>query len=293
MKYFILLAALLLSLNLSIAMAEPMSEADLPFRYTSDSIEYDVSADGSFTETAKWSTIILKESALKDLKEGSVTFSTSVAKGEILEAYTLKRTGERIDAPKSSYQVSTNNGYSNGSPLYSDETTITVVFPDLAVGDSTMFAYRVTNREGMFPDQFSIYHIFSRFKAYDDVSIKITAPKKMRLRTKSYFLTEQPIIEKDGKQIMKWLFQNRRPEKWTPAESGIAIEGEEPSLYISTFDSYKQISEAYAKRAVPKAAVTERVKALAAEIVNGKKTSEDRARTLYDWVAKNIAFGGN
>lgn len=178
-------------------------------------------------------------------------------------------------------------------PLYSDETTITVMFPELAVGDTTVFAYRVTNREGMFPNQFSIYHSFSRFQAYDDVSIKITAPRTMHLRTKQYFLSAQPVVEKDGKQILQWSFQNRKPEKWTPADSGITIAGDEPSLYVSTFDSYRQIAEAYAQRAVPKAAVTERVKALASQIVGEKMTPEAQARALYDWVAKNITYGGN
>ncbi len=292
MKQIGLLAVLLL-MRLSIADAEPMSDADIPYRYTSDSIEYNVNADGSFTDTQRWSTIVLKESALKGCKEASVTFSTSVAKGEILEAYTLKKSGKRIDAPKSSYQVSTNDGYASGSPLYSDETTITVMFPELAVGDTTVFAYRVTNREGMFRNQFSAYHVFSRFQAYDDLSIKIVAPRTMHLRAKQYFLTEQPVVEKGGKQIFQWTFRNTKPEKWTPADSGISVVGDEPSLYVSSFDSYRQIAEAYAKRAVPKAAVTERVKALAAQIVGDKKTPEARARALYDWVAKNITYGGN
>jgi len=292
MRQGILIAALLL-MNLSIAVAEPMSESDIPLRYTNDSIEYDVHADGSYIETQKWSTVILKESALEGSKEASVTFSTSVAKGEILEAYTLKKSGKRIDAPKSGYQVSTNDGYASRSPLYSDETTITVLFPELAVGDTTVFAYRVTNREGMFPNQFSIYHVFSRFKAYDDIAIKITAPRSLRLRSKSYFFTARPSVEKEGKQILEWSFQNKKPEKWTPADSGISSVGDEPSLYVSTFDNYQQIAEAYGKRATPKAAVTERVKALAAQLVGNKQTPQAQARALYDWVARNITYGGN
>lgn len=292
MKKAILIATLLLT-NMSFAIAEPMSESDIPVRYTSDYIAYDVNVDGSFVETQKWSTVILKESALKDCKESSVTFSTSVAKGEILEAYTIKKSGKRIDAPKSSYQVSTNDGYNSGSPLYSDETTITVVFPDLAVGDSTVFSYRITNSEGIFPNQFSVTHGFSRFKAYDDVAITISAPRKMNLHYKSYFLSAQRPIKKDGKQILTWTYQNKKPEKWTPAESGISTTGDEPSLYVSTFDNYKQIAEAYGKRASPKAAVTERVKALALQITADKPTPQLQARALYDWVAKNISYGGN
>lgn len=289
----VILIAILLLASLSTAVAEPISESDIPARYTSWRIAYNVNADGSYVESQKWSTVVLKESALENYKHASVTFSTSVAKGEILEAYTVKKSGKRVDAPKSSYQVSTNDGYASASALYSDETTITVVFPDLAVGDTTVFSYRVTNAEGMFPGQFSIARHFSRFTAYDDVNITITAPAAMHLRHESYFLSAQKPVEKDGKQILEWSFQNKRPEKWTPADKGISAVGDEPSLYVSTFNDYRQIAEAYGVRATPKAAVTERVKALASQIVADRSAPEAQARALYDWVAKNISYGGN
>jgi transglutaminase-like putative cysteine protease len=292
MKQVFLVAMLLLT-NLSLAVAEPISEADIPVRYSSWNIAYDVNTDGSYVETQKWSTVVLKESALENSKRSSVTFSTSVAKGEILEAYTLKKSGKRIDAQKSSYQVTTNDGYDRASPLYSDETTITVVYPDLAVGDTTVFSYRVTNTEGMFPGQFSIAHGFSRFTAYDDVNIKITAPKTMNLRHEAYFLSAQQPTEKDGKQILEWNYKNKIPEKWTAADRGISAVGEEPGLYVSTFANYRQITEAYGSRATPKAVVTERVKALASQIVAERTTPESQTHALYDWVAKNISYGGN
>ncbi len=284
---------MLLLMTVTIAIAEPMTESDIPIRYTSWHIAYDVNADGSYVETQKWAATILKESALNRGKNASVTFSTSVAKGEILEAYTIKKSGQRIEAPKNSYQVTTNDGYKKASPLYSDETTISVLLPDLAVGDSMVFSYRVTNSEGIFPKQFSVAHNFSRYLAYDDVAIEITAPVTMDLKHKNYFLTEQKPMKKDGKQTLRWTFQNKTPEKWTPSDSGISVVGDEPSLYVSTFNSYKEIAAAYGDRATPKAAVTERVKKLASEIAADTATPELQTQALYDWVAKNISYGGN
>jgi hypothetical protein len=292
MKQFIA-SIMLLLMAVSAAIAEPMTEADIPIRYTSWHIAYDVNTDGSYVETQKWAATILKESALEREKKASVTFSTSVAKGEILEAYTIKKSGQRIEAAKNSYQVTINDGYKKASPLYSDETTVSVILPDLAVGDSMVFSYRITNSEGIFPKQFSVVHDFSRYMAYDDVAIEITAPVTMDLKNKNYFLTEQKPMKKDGKQTWRWTFQNKIPEKWTPSDSGISVVGDEPSLYVSTFNSYKEIVEAYGIRATPKAAVTERVKKLASEIAADRATPELQAQALYDWVAKNISYGGN
>lgn len=289
----LIISILLFLLAVSTAFAEPLPESDIPVRYNSWHITYDVNADGSFVETQKWSATILKESALGRGKEASVTFSTSVAKGEVLEAYTIKKSGQRIDAPKSSYQITINNGYKNASPLYSDESTISVLFPDLAVGDTTVFSYRITNSKGIFPNQFSVAHSFSRYSAYDDIVVEITAPTAMNLKHKVYDLTEQAPVTKNGKKTWRWTYQNKLPEKWNPADNGISVVGDEPSLFASTFTSYREIAEAYGVRATPKVVVTERVKKLASGLTANRSTPELQAHALYDWVAKNISYGGN
>jgi len=211
----------------------------------------------------------------------------------VLEAYTLKKSGQRIDAPKNSYQVTVNDGYKNASPLYSDETTISVLFPDLAVGDTIAFSSRVINSEGMFPNHFSIARHLSRYTAYDDVSVEITAPAAMDLKYQSFFFSGQKPVIADGKQTLRWTYQNKTPEKWTPADNGITIIGDDPSLIVSTFKSYREITDAYGARAIPKAVVTDRVRQLAFKIVAEKSTPQAQAHAIYDWVAKNISYGGN
>jgi len=62
---------------------------------------------------------------------------------------------------------------------------------------------------------------------------------------------------------------------------------------FSTFRTYAEIAAAYGVRAVPKAAVTERIQELAAEIVKDTSAPKDQAQVLYEWVAKNITYAGN
>lgn len=64
MKRFVILILLLLS-TAAFAFAEPMAEADIPVRYTTWHISYEVKADGSYIETQKWSVAILKENAVE------------------------------------------------------------------------------------------------------------------------------------------------------------------------------------------------------------------------------------
>ncbi|HBH61342.1 MAG TPA: hypothetical protein DDX85_06310 [Nitrospiraceae bacterium] len=295
MKSFLLAILVIAQIAIypAITYSQSTSDSDIPIRCKDWQIRYDVNADGSYTETQTWSIIILKDSALESGKEASLTFNSSVASGKVLEAYTVKKTGERKEVPKNNYQVTRNDGYKNQSPLYSDQTTITVLYPDLSVGDTTVFSYEITNNTGMFPDQFSVAHNFSQYTAYDNVTIIVSAPITMILRHESYFLTYKEPVEKDGKQILQWTYQNSTPRKWTPSDGGISLLKEEPGLYISTFKSYEEITKAYGSRAIPKAKVTEKIKALASQITAGKDTPEAQAKSLYDWVTKNITYGGN
>src|SRR5689334_10500826 len=82
-------------------LADDGAAPDLQTRYPHYNISYVINPDGSFIENRAWSTTILKEQAVASAKRHSVTYSTSIQRAEVLEAYTLKPDGRRIDAPKS------------------------------------------------------------------------------------------------------------------------------------------------------------------------------------------------
>jgi len=93
----------------------------------------------------------------------------------MVEAYTLKQDGRRIEAPSGNYQTQVNDGRNGGAPLLSDRTRISVVFPDLAVGDSVGLTYRIDDQEAMFPGQFSVVHPFSPYAVHEDSQITVRA----------------------------------------------------------------------------------------------------------------------
>lgn len=266
---------------------------DPPTRLETYHAEYEVNADGSHTETHKWAMAILKEEAVARSKQAGVSFSTSIQKGEILEAYTRKKDGRRLDVPKDNYQVSTNKGRDAASPIFSDFTSITVVFPDVEVGDSVGLAYRIVQTEPMFPGHFSVAHTFSKYWACDEARIKVSAPAGLWTQHEALHLTATPVKDGDGRKVWEWTFRNPAPEKWTPEQAGIFTVAEQPSLYFSTFKSYAQLVEAYAVRARPKAAVTDRLRKLAQDVAGAEKSPRDQARALYEWITRNITYSGN
>lgn len=278
---------------LAIGVVHAEAAPDLTIRFPSYRVSYAVNGDGSFTETRYWEKTILKQTAVSRAKQTAVTFSTSIQTAEVIDAYTRKADGRRIDSPKSNFQVETNTGKEKDAPVFSDQTTVTTVFPEVEVGDTVVFSYRLTAREPMFPGHFSVAEVYPRTVAYDDVNIRIDAPAALWAQYEARQLTALPVLERDGRRILEWTYQNRTPVVSKRRNYSVYDVDKDPGFAFSTYRDYAAIAAAYGERAVPKAAVTARVRKLAEEIAGDRKAPRDIARAFYDWVAVNISYAGN
>jgi transglutaminase-like putative cysteine protease len=288
--YLFIAAALAISIR---AFAETEDTPELASRFEHYYSSYSLNEDGSHVETRSWAKKVLKERAVARAKQASIVYSTSIQKAEVLEAYTRKADGRRVEAPKSNFQVEVNGGRDKDAPVFSDLTTLTVVFPEVTVGDTVVFSYKITQVEPMFPKHFSTMEFFPKLAAYDDVRIKIDWPSSLWAQFEARELTEKEKTEKDGRKTVEWAFQNPQPIKSKRKNYSVYDVEQDPGFAFSTFRSYADIAEAYGARARPKAAVTERIQKLADEIAKDGKTPREQARRLYDWVATNISYAGN
>ncbi|HET8731066.1 MAG TPA: DUF3857 and transglutaminase domain-containing protein [Moraxellaceae bacterium] len=288
-----LAAALLMVLAAPVHADDRDAASDIGLRYDDYSIRYDLNADGSFVRTAVFTVTVLKESAIEEAKQDSNSFSTSIAEGEYVEAWTQKAKGNRIPVPKDNYQSNVAGGHKKGSPFYSDYTTVSVVFPDVEVGDQVHAVWRETVKEPIFPGQFTERDDLSRYTAYTHADLTVTMPVSYKLRSQAWHLKEAAPREENGRRIWQWTYENPVPEKWSPESAGIERLEDDPVLLLSTLDDYRQIVDSYATRARPKATVTPRIQTLADSITKKSTTPAEKARALYEWTQKNITYGGN
>ncbi len=293
MKYAfrLLTAALLFALPVR-AEDEPIK--DPGYRMVRTNETHVINADGADTTTYERAIKVLKDTAVGELKETAISYSTSVEKAEIIAAYTLKPDGKKIEVPKANYQLEVNSGKDKGAaPAYSDYTTLGIIFPDVAVNDTLVLQYKVTQSEPMFPKQFSDYSGYSRSAIYDDAQVTYDYPTSLPVHYEISGLTEKSNVEKNGRRVVTWTYKNQAPVKSKRDGSSIFDFGSEPSYLISTFPSYQAIAEAYGARAKQKAIVTPRIQKLADELTAGKKEPKQQAEALYSWVAENITYAGN
>ena len=232
---------------------------------------YEVNNDGTHVETHEWALKVLAEQGVEGANRTSVTFSDRLQDAEIRAAYTLKKDGRRIDAPANNYQVEGNTGRGEADPMFSDLKTKTVVFPEVGVGDTVVFSYRLTQKEALFPGHFSLAHPLSTDEPPDDVQIRLSAPESLKLRVFARGVEGGQIASREGRRHWLWKFRNQQRSK--PEAEAVSSMDDGPIIVATTFKDYESIGAAYEARARPKSAVTERVRALAED-----EGHEERAR---------------
>jgi transglutaminase-like putative cysteine protease len=260
------------------------------FKFQKYHANYDVNADGTHTETHDNIIDVLTEEGVKSANQVDISYSESLQEVAILSAYTLKKDGHRIDVPPANIQERA--AVAGGGPMYSDIKTKVIIFPDVAVGDKVGYSYKIVQKQALFPGHFSMTQAYSKFWVYDDVVVKVSVPaNSLKLRVFAAGVQGGRTKDRDGR--MQWVWTYKNLEIATPEYGSVDPIDYGPRIVVSSFKDYGAIAAAYEERAKPKAAVTDKVHALADELTRGVNNQREQAKILYAWVAKNIHYAGN
>lgn len=252
-------------------------------RYTAS---YTVNADGSHVESRAWAMTVLKPERTAGASHTSVSYDRQWQKVVFTEAYTQKADGRKLKVPKA--------GFIEVADPASGLQDLGVQFPDVAVGDTVVLAYKVTTSKPLFAGQFSINESFPKTDTYDDVKIRIDLPAKLWSQDQARGFREVKREKKGGRQVIEWAWDNKQALKDAPARlSGHELE-EEAGVLFSTFRSHAELAKAYGDKAHAKAVVTPKVQQLADQLTQAENAKAPRevAKALYDWVTLNIATAG-
>lgn len=289
---FTIIASTSLAMVSWISVANAQELADISTRTEYFNIHYVVNKDLTFSAHYQWALKVLERRAIKRAKKYTVSYSTSIEDIKILDAYTRKSNGKRINVPETNFQQRINSGKNMKGPVFSDRTSLTVVFPEVQVGDTVVFSYKILQTEPMFPGHFTALYTFPPQYAYDSAKIVMDVPETL-VGTYQIRRMSEKVSVKNGRKIYKWIYKNPKPKKNKRKNYSVWNPETYPGFSYSTFSSYEEIAKAYAERALPKAKVTNVVRKLAKKIVGREKNKREKARKLYEWVATNITYAGN
>jgi transglutaminase-like putative cysteine protease len=204
---------------------------------------------------------------------------------EILDAATLKADGRKIQvgpdrildiAPQVPRDVA----------LYSDTRTKSVVFPDVAAGDSVRYVYRLKRFSTSWPgfSWTAPLRTLARIKASE---MTIDVPAALPLLVEHHGVRYR--TENSGERVRHVFSWSN--DKAIPSEPGATSHYDWADRFsVSTFKSYAEIGDHYGKLHAASAAVTAAVTELAAEIVGSASDRATQARLLSEWVTQNVRY---
>ncbi|MEC5215783.1 hypothetical protein RCH09_000717 [Actimicrobium sp. GrIS 1.19] len=278
----------LLFLVLVLASHGVWAEDEGHVRFLKYQADYQVNADATWSVVQDLSYRLFTEVALVNSGKMSISYNGKLEEAELLEAYTLKRDGRRIDVGSAGVQLQQGQVAAGYGISQADQRTMMLTFPQLEVGDAVSYKYKLTQKVPVFAGQFYASSNYARNLAWDAVDVSIELPSTMPLQFDAVRLEALPVIERDGRTRYRW--QARNLAATALETSSVDLFRSTPHLVATTFTDWQQFATAYDLRARPMAAVTPEIAALASTLTAGIGEPRAQAKALYDWVAGNVRY---
>ena len=252
----------------------------------------DLNTDGTFSQISEVLIRLVTEQGAKGGGQIPLPYSESLQTLEILEAYTLKPDGTRIDVPAD--KIFTQAApIAVSAPQFNDIKLKIIVFPEPLAGGKIYFKTRVVQKTALFPNHFSHFEVIPSNQLLESYTLRISAPKTLALNIESRDVTGGKLPETagdNGRAQWMWTFANTTARKPEPFEVAGTDFG--PYVAISSFENWGALANAYRERAESKAAVNPEIQALADEITVGVSEPKMQAQAIYQWVARNVRYVG-
>lgn len=257
-------------------------------RFLKYQADYHVNADATFTLEQEVSYRLFTEVALINSGKMPIVYNGKMEDAELLEAYTLKKDGRRIDVGSAGVQMQQGQLASGYGISQAEQRTMMLTFPQLEVGDAVSYKYRLTQKIPVFAGQFYASSSYAPNLAWDAIDISVDLPSDMRLQVDAVKLTSLPPVVHAGRTSYRWQARQLALSRVEP--SSVDLFHSTPHLVVSTFSDWQQFAAAYEERAKPMAAITPEIQLLADRLGAGSTDPRAKARASYDWVTRNVRY---
>ena len=247
-----------------------------PYWHRSAVLDYRVAADGTSTATEIWEVRAETNALAHTIAQQSYSFIADLEQVELVAAYTQKRDGSRIpvaDASIMNQAVTT----SASAPQFSAMVSRTIVFPQVAAGDTVHYELHRSTVQTMFPGEFTLTLEPGGAMTTERADISISLASGRTMQTAASGLDEAPMeVRPDGSTVQRWHL--------APDRTGTV------SLEASTFADYAALGRAYAARALPQSRPGQGVRALADQLAPPGIGPRETVLRLYRYVASEIRY---
>jgi tetratricopeptide (TPR) repeat protein/transglutaminase-like putative cysteine protease len=242
------------------------------------------------TEVSETEAVIRIQSQAGVEEFGQLVFgySSATEKLEVEYVRVRKPDGQVVVTPESTAQDFAPDVLKE-APMYSDYRQRHISVAALQPGDT--LEYRTVTRvlTPLAAGNFWYEYTFPKGVAVKEDRLELNIPKSREVKLKTP--TRKPEIQEPGdRRIYTWLVKDIEPERDRNRDSDDDEEEADPDVQLTTFTDWKQVAQWYAKLQAERMAVDDSVHKKADELTKGADTPTEKARLLYDFVARNVRY---
>jgi len=213
-------------------------------------------------------------------------YSSATEKLEVEYVRVRKPDGRVVVTPESTAQDFAPDVLKE-APMYSDYRQRHISVVALQPGDT--LEYRTVTRvlTPLAAGNFWYEHTFPKGVAVNEDRLEIDIPKAREVKLKTP--TRKPEIQETAdRRVYTWVVKNIQPERDRDRDETEEETG--PDVQLTTFTDWKQVAQWYAKLQGERMTVDDSVRKKAQELTKGADTPTEKARRIYDFVARSVRY---
>ncbi len=242
------------------------------------------------------STIHIIEKVLKErgkaLAEVEIGYDSTYERVELEFARTITKEDKVVYAGEENTR---SIGLYRNFPLYSNSKAFIVSMPSVEVGSIIEYKVKIYSSKLINEDDFSYtYRLRERYPVFK-ANFALITPKNREVNFKVFNQEyaegtnlKPNLTEEENKRIYTWNFNRIKPiipEYGMPNTSYI-----NPAVSISSFSSWDEIYKWWKSLYQDKIELNDEVKSFTKNIIKGASSDYEKAKKIYEFVAKNIRY---
>lgn len=258
---------------------------NVPVVYRVMNTSVEVSEDGSSVSTTHMEIQPRNEASAHELGQFPLTYDSQREQLEVVEAYTLKPDGRKLNVDPKTIQEQLVPGKPR-IPMFDLERQKVLILRDLQPGDIAVITYKTRNQPD-FPGRYSLTQSYDRTWAVMEQKLTVSFPASFTPNVEEHGVTASR-REVNGRHLMEWTYSNPHPV----VEEKFAVSplDRNPRLFLSNYKNYEDLGRTYAELVKGSVSVTPEVRKLADEITQGVSDRRRQAELLHDWVSHHIRY---
>ena len=254
-----------------------------------DSAEVKVSGSGSHETTVHEKILVTGESG-KRFGDLQIPYDSERQKVEVVFARSVSPEGKTTPVDPLNIRNVTPAELSQYTVLYPGIKSITISFPEVEIGTTIEYSYRMETFKPLIPGRFWDDFSFQSTEPFVLSVYRLIVPKNFHLNFFEYGV--EPPEKKDLGRNMLYVWEKKNVDSVIPETEMPDMDEIVPRVLVTSYDNWDEIEKWFSALSADALEVTPELAKSTASIIKDAKTDNEKIRMIYHFICTNVRYVG-